>query len=125
MITDIVDALAVLRAVHDESRRHRRLRLARGRAGPRPRHRRHDRRGAALHDRIAKPNLLVKIPATVEGVPRHRDQMIAEGKSINVTLIFSLERYDAVIEAYLSGLEALRRLGATTSPGGAASRRSS
>ena len=37
--------------------------------------------------------------------------MIAEGKSINVTLIFSIARYDEVIEAYLSGLEALRELG--------------
>jgi len=71
----------------------------------------HDTKGTAqaarsLHERIATPNLLVKIPATVEGVPAI-EQMIAEGRSINVTLIFSLERYAAVIEAYLSGLEAL------------------
>ena len=58
-----------------------------------------------LHQRIAEPNLFVKIPGTAEGVPAIR-QMIAEGRSINVTLIFSLERYDEVIEAYLSGLEA-------------------
>ena len=57
-----------------------------------------------LHERIAEPNLFVKIPATAEGVPAIR-QMISEGKSINVTLIFSLDRYDEVIEAYLSGLE--------------------
>ncbi|HEY3701382.1 MAG TPA: transaldolase [Acidimicrobiales bacterium] len=59
-----------------------------------------------LHHRIETPNLFVKIPATAEGVPAIR-QMISEGRNINVTLIFSLERYDAVIEAYLSGLEEL------------------
>jgi transaldolase len=58
-----------------------------------------------LWDTIARPNLYVKIPATAEGVPAIR-QMIAEGRNINITLIFSLERYDEVIEAYLSGLEA-------------------
>ncbi len=46
---------------------------------------------------------MVKIPATVEGLPAIR-QMIAEGRSINVTLIFSLDRYEAVIDAYLDGL---------------------
>jgi len=59
-----------------------------------------------LHERIARPNLLVKIPASEEGVPAIR-QMISEGRSINVTLIFSLERYEAVMEAYLGGLEEL------------------
>ncbi|MDP9074986.1 MAG: transaldolase [Actinomycetota bacterium] len=57
-----------------------------------------------LHRRISLPNLMVKIPATAEGVPAIR-QMIAEGRNINVTLIFSLERHAEVIEAYLSGLE--------------------
>ncbi len=60
----------------------------------------------ALHGRIEAPNLFVKIPATAEGVPAIR-QMISEGRNINVTLIFSLERYGEVIEAYLSGLEEL------------------
>jgi transaldolase len=63
-----------------------------------------------LHSRIDKPNVLVKIPATVEGVPAIR-QMISEGRSINVTLIFSISRYDQVIEAYLAGLEALAASG--------------
>jgi transaldolase len=58
-----------------------------------------------LDDRITQPNLLVKIPGTAAGIPAIR-QMIAEGRSINVTLIFSLERYAEVIEAYLAGLEA-------------------
>jgi transaldolase len=58
-----------------------------------------------LHETIARPNLLVKIPATAEGVPAIQ-QMISEGRSINITLIFSLGRYGEVMEAYLSGLEA-------------------
>ncbi|MDQ3758275.1 MAG: transaldolase, partial [Actinomycetota bacterium] len=53
----------------------------------------------------AEPNLYVKIPATAEGVPAIR-QMVAEGRNVNITLIFGLPRYDEVIEAYLSGLEA-------------------
>src|SRR5205085_10104152 len=59
-----------------------------------------------FHERIDQPNLFVKIPATAEGVPAIR-QMISEGRNINITLIFSLERYGEVIEAYLSGLEEL------------------
>ena len=58
-----------------------------------------------LHERINRPNLLVKIPGTAEGVPAVQ-QVIAAGRSVNVTLIFSLDRYAEVIEAYLSGLEA-------------------
>ena len=54
---------------------------------------------------IDQPNLYVKIPGTAEGLPAIQ-QMISEGRSINVTLLFSLERYGEVIEAYLSGLEA-------------------
>lgn len=59
-----------------------------------------------LHSRIAQPNLYVKIPATPAGVPAIQ-AMIGEGRSINITLIFSLARYAEVIEAYLSGLETL------------------
>jgi transaldolase len=57
-----------------------------------------------LHERIDRPNLLVKIPASEEGVPAIR-QMISEGRSINVTLIFSIDRYEDVMEAYIGGLE--------------------
>ena len=57
-----------------------------------------------LHERINRRNLMVKIPGTEEGLAPV-EQMIAEGRSINVTLIFSLDRYSKVIEAYLSGLE--------------------
>jgi transaldolase len=68
------------------------------------------RSARSLHQRINKPNVLVKIPATPECVPAIR-QMITEGRSINVTLIFSIARYGEVIEAYLSGLEALAASG--------------
>jgi transaldolase len=63
-----------------------------------------------LHQRIAAPNLLVKIPATAEGVPAIA-AMIGEGRSVNITLIFSLPRYAQVIEAYLSGLETFAERG--------------
>jgi transaldolase len=63
-----------------------------------------------LHERIAQPNLFVKIPATGEGVPAIQ-AMTAEGRSINITLIFSLVRYAEVIDAYLSGLETLAQRG--------------
>ena len=63
-----------------------------------------------LHKRIGEPNLFVKIPATAEGVPAI-EAMIAEGRSINITLIFSLARYAQVIEAYLAGLEAFSATG--------------
>jgi transaldolase len=87
VVDDIAGALGVLRPTYDQSAAARRL-----------------------HQRIARPNLFVKIPATAEGVPAIQ-AMIAEGRSINVTLIFSLARYAEVIEAYLAGLEALARRG--------------
>ena len=59
----------------------------------------------ALHERIDRPNVYIKIPATEAGIPAIR-QMIAEGRSVNVTLIFSLDRYEDVMEAYIAGLEA-------------------
>ncbi len=58
-----------------------------------------------LGDRIDAPNLFIKVPATAEGVPAIRT-LISEGRSINVTLIFGLDRYREVMEAYISGLEA-------------------
>jgi transaldolase len=59
-----------------------------------------------LHELIDRPNVFVKIPATKEGLPAI-EEMIARGRSINVTLIFSLERYAEVAEAYIGGLERL------------------
>jgi transaldolase len=53
---------------------------------------------------VDRPNLFIKIPATVEGLPAITTS-IAAGISVNVTLIFSIERYKAVMEAYIAGLE--------------------
>ena len=63
-----------------------------------------------FHAEVARPNLYVKIPATEPGLGAIEDS-IAAGSSINVTLIFGLERYAAVVEAYLRGLERLVEAG--------------
>jgi transaldolase len=63
-----------------------------------------------FHEAIARPNLLVKIPATDAGVPAI-EEMTARGYSINVTLIFSLSRHRQIAEAYLRGLERLLAAG--------------
>ncbi len=108
--TDIVNALAMLRPLYDESD---------GEDGyvslevsPAQAHDTDSTITAArhLHDTINEPNLFVKVPATKEGVPAIRT-LIGEGKSINVTLIFGIDRYDEVMEAYLGGLEALVQAG--------------
>ena len=110
VISDVLGALGVLRRIYDESDGGDGFvsievspRLA------------HDTKATIesarqLHERIDQPNLFVKIPATREGLGAI-EALIAEGRSINVTLIFSLERYREVIEAYLSGLEELARSG--------------
>ena len=59
-----------------------------------------------LHELVDRPNCFVKIPATEPGLGAI-EEMIARGRSINVTLIFSLARYAEVVEAYLRGLERL------------------
>ena len=56
-----------------------------------------------LHERLKRRNVMVKIPATAAGVAPIR-QMLSEGRNINVTLIFSLDRYEEVMEAYIEGL---------------------
>jgi transaldolase len=104
VIDDIVAAASVLRSVHDESAGidgYVSVEVAPSLA--------HDTAGTIaaarhLHHRIGLPNVFVKIPATQAGVPAIRT-MIGEGRSINVTLIFSLSRYEAVMEAYIAGLE--------------------
>ncbi|MCL4129730.1 UNVERIFIED_CONTAM: hypothetical protein GTU68_013459 [Idotea baltica] len=58
-----------------------------------------------LDNRIEAPNVYIKVPATAEGVPAIKT-LISEARSINVTLIFSLDRYRDVMEAYIAGLEA-------------------
>jgi transaldolase len=61
---------------------------------------------ARLHEMVDRPNLFVKIPATLQGVVAI-EEMISRGKSINVTLIFSLERYREVARAYIRGIQRL------------------
>jgi transaldolase len=114
VVADVSGALAVLRGVHDGSAggdgfvsievspllahdTSRTIEVAR-----------------QLHDRIDRPNLLVKIPATRESLDAIQ-ALIAEGRSVNVTLSFSLERYREVIEAYISGLDGLVGHGADAS----------
>jgi transaldolase len=63
---------------------------------------------------IDRPNLLVKIPATPEGIPAIR-RLLAEGISVNITLIFSLDRYGEVMEAYLGGPEEYHEAGGDVS----------
>ena len=105
-VHDVIDALAVLRPTYDNSRGSDGFvslevapELARDTAAT-------IAAAVRLHERIARPNLLVKIPATAEGIPAI-EATIGRGLSINVTLIFSLSRYEQVIEAYLAGLETL------------------
>jgi transaldolase len=57
-----------------------------------------------LHGKLARPNVMIKVPATPEGLPAV-EALISEGISVNVTLIFSVEVYAKVVEAYLKGLE--------------------
>jgi transaldolase len=59
---------------------------------------------------VDRPNLLIKIPATEAGLPAIT-AVLAEGISVNVTLIFSVERYRLVMDAYLAGLEAAEKAG--------------
>ncbi|HHU08492.1 MAG TPA: transaldolase [Intrasporangiaceae bacterium] len=63
-----------------------------------------------LAETVDRPNLLIKIPATVAGLPAI-SQVLAEGISVNVTLIFGLDRYRAVMAAFLTGLEQARQAG--------------
>jgi len=61
--------------------------------------------GKELWALVDRPNLMIKVPATLEGLPAITE-LIASGISVNVTLIFSVKRYGAVIDAYMSGIEA-------------------
>ncbi len=70
----------------------------------------HDTEGTLVEARrlfraVGRKNLMIKVPATPEGIPAIQ-QLIAEGINVNVTLIFSLEAYEAVARAYLAGLQA-------------------
>jgi transaldolase len=61
-------------------------------------------RGEYLSEQVNRPNLLIKVPATMEGLPAI-EELTAKGISVNVTLIFSVDRYKLVMESYLRGLE--------------------
>lgn len=63
-----------------------------------------------LFDALDRPNAMIKVPATPEGIPAIRE-LIGRGVNVNVTLIFSLDMYDRVREAYIAGLEDLARAG--------------
>ncbi len=105
VVDDIRDTLAILRPVHDASGGEDGYvsievspLLARDTDGT-------TTAARHLHDLIDQPNLYVKIPGTAEGLPAIQ-AMISEGNSVNVTLLFSVDRYREVMEAYLAGLEA-------------------
>jgi transaldolase len=75
----------------------------------------HDTQGTieaaqSLYSRVGRPNVMIKIPGTLEGIPAI-EETIAAGINVNVTLIFSLDRHAKVIEAYLTGLERLAASG--------------
>ena len=82
----------------------RRLRLARSPADLGARHARNDRRRAAAVEAVDRPNVMIKIPGTPEGVPAIKAS-IAAGININVTLLFSVDRYEAAANAYIEGLQ--------------------
>jgi transaldolase len=63
-----------------------------------------------LWEMVDRPNLMVKVPGTVEGAEAVR-QLISEGINVNITLLFAIEAYDRVIDAYLAGLEARAAVG--------------
>lgn len=60
--------------------------------------------GQTIFSRLKRPNIMIKVPATAEGLPAV-SELLAQGVNVNVTLIFSVEVYEQVVEAYLSGLE--------------------
>jgi transaldolase len=107
VVTDVRDACDVLRPVYDDSQ---------GVDGfvslevsP---HLAHDTEGTMVEARrlfqaVRRPNLLIKIPGTLEGIPAI-EEMLYEGMNINITLLFAVDRYEAVAEAYMRALE--RRL---------------
>ncbi len=63
-----------------------------------------------LWRRLERPNIMIKVPGTVEGIPAIR-QLLAEGINVNVTLLFSVGRYVEALDAYLDALEERRELG--------------
>src|SRR5215469_1766891 len=104
-IKDVQDAADILRPVYDESKRHDGYvslevspLLANDTAGTLQEARR-------LWKTVGRENLMVKVPATPEGIPAIR-QLISEGINVNVTLLFSRDAYEQVANAYIEGLTA-------------------
>src|SRR5215469_11368563 len=105
-IRDIQDAADMLRIVYDESKRYDGYvslevspYLARDTRGTVEEARR-------LWSSVARPNIMIKVPGTAEGIPAFQ-QLISEGINVNVTLLFAQEVYERVAEAYIAGLEQL------------------
>ncbi|MEX1128901.1 MAG: transaldolase [Vicinamibacterales bacterium] len=71
--------------------------------------------GRRLWKAVGRPNVMIKIPATAEGIPAIRT-LISEGINVNVTLLFSQDAYEGVAEAYLAGLEARAEAGGDVAP---------
>lgn len=114
VLRDITQAADILRPVYDESGGadgYVSLEVSPALA--------HDTQGTLddarrLFKALGRPNVMIKVPATPEGIPAF-ETLISEGININVTLMFSLAQYDAVAEAYISGLEKLAANGGDVS----------
>jgi len=113
-IKDVQDAADILRTVYDESKYHDGYvslevspLLSHDTAGTLQEARR-------LWKAVDRPNLMVKVPATPEGIPAIR-QLISEGVNVNVTLLFSRDAYEKVANAYIEGLAARSASGADVS----------
>ena len=118
-VSDVRDACDILADVHESSRFEfatRRRRYTDGfvslEVSP---HLARDTKGTVqaatrLAREVGRPNVMIKIPATKEGLPAVRE-VLAQGINVNVTLIFSLQRYDEVITAWIEGLESAQSAG--------------
>ncbi|MGH9747773.1 MAG: bifunctional transaldolase/phosoglucose isomerase [Candidatus Acidiferrales bacterium] len=109
-IRDIQDAADVLRPVYDQT--NRRDGYVSLEVAPYLAHKTEETIDEArrLWKAVGRPNLMVKVPGTTEGIPAIQ-QLIGEGININVTLLFAQEVYEKVAEAYIAGLEALAKAG--------------
>lgn len=110
VIPDIADAADILRPVHD--RTHGVDGYVSLEVNPKLAY---DTRGTVeearrLYAELKRPNILIKVPATTEGIPAI-ETLIGEGVSVNVTLIFAVGVYERVMEAYLGGLEKFAKRG--------------
>ncbi len=103
-IKDIQDAADILRPVYDRHKDARWLCEPGGFAVSGARYQRHLKDARRLWKAVNRPNLLVKVPATQEGIPAI-EQLISEGINVNVTLLFAQEMYEKVALAYIAGLK--------------------